>query len=68
MQATNFENQQPLKISAHILTHVVTSDVCHIDIDNTLLIAKEQLGSAAWGDHLIEDLKRKGVHKKSRRY
>lgn len=50
---------------AEILTHLeeVTPKevVVACDIDNTLLQSAQQLGSVAWGDHVIRELKSKGI-------
>jgi hypothetical protein len=43
----------------HLDVNKRTLVIC--DIDNTLLESEQQLGSVAWGDHMIAELKRKGL-------
>lgn len=61
LQAAILETKSFKDVLNHI-EHVEPSEIIVIcDIDNTLLEAAQQLGSVAWGEHLIADLKRKGI-------
>lgn len=53
------ESSKFAEIEKHIDKHEKMVIVC--DIDNTLLRAKEYLGSVAWSDHHIAELVSKGV-------
>lgn len=56
VEVSNFE-----EIKVYVQQAKSTNGILVFDIDNTLLEAGQHLGSVAWGDYMVNEMKKKGI-------